>query len=54
MNETPIKVPFMPPELLYGMKTGYMVVISAGLFERRPVFCPCLLQDHDTRSTRPP
>jgi type IV secretion system protein VirD4 len=38
MNETPIKVPFMPPELLYGMKTGYMVVISAGLSNAAPSF----------------
>jgi type IV secretion system protein VirD4 len=37
-NTTPIKVPFLSPEELYGMKTGYMVVISAGLSNPAPVF----------------
>jgi hypothetical protein len=39
-NTTPIKVPFLSPEELYGMKTGYMVVISAGLSNAAPAFAP--------------
>lgn len=37
-NATPIKVPFLSPDKLYGMRPGYMVVISAGLSNAAPSF----------------
>jgi type IV secretion system protein VirD4 len=37
-STSPIRVPFMSPDELYGMKTGNMVMISAGLSNAAPIF----------------